>query len=602
MTTNSILDFIKSSQKVLNSNDNSKVSLKISDNSGFSSILDMAVKTNTKQEAVKPEKTDKTNYQKAAIRASHKAASVKKAYIDNDTNQQVQNNKNDTNEKKDISRIVNTASKKNDASSDMEQMNDNKQNVTEKADIAQTDSKVDDQKSVGSNEDTDTKAQNITDDSKKNSEEQVDKLFEQIAAMMGITPAQLKDVIKQFNESQNSTSSDKKFDLMTALTGLDEKSKSQVMKTLDVISKLLQSVEENGDSLNEQQIPAAFQQVLKAIETKSTTGESNLKGISGDDLTMKADNMSQLNLAATLSETGRIIKENLPKSEMENLDVKGDQNMVTATPQIAPVVEAKSNEIKESTETKEAVNTKADAVIIKENQVNVDVETGDGQSQNAFNKNENNADIFNVKSTEDVVKPKAADFKLETVEGSKNVAEGLEKLPNTQSQQSISKASSIEVATKAEKAVNVKPQEVINQIVEKAKFTVTPEKSEMVLELKPESLGKISLKVATERGIVVASFVAENQQVKDIIESNMQLLKDSLEKQGLMVQSFSVSVGNGNAQGSNGKEQAKNYSNQQQRITTVQSINAFESTSGQLRSNQATANGLWGESSINLTA
>ncbi len=85
-------------------------------------------------------------------------------------------------------------------------------------------------------------------------------------------------------------------------------------------------------------------------------------------------------------------------------------------------------------------------------------------------------------------------------------------------------------------------KEILNQVIEKAKVVLTADKSEMVMELKPESLGKLSLKVVTEQGIVMAKFVAENQQVKQVLETNMQLLKDSMEKQGLNVQGFSVSV------------------------------------------------------------
>ena len=58
------------------------------------------------------------------------------------------------------------------------------------------------------------------------------------------------------------------------------------------------------------------------------------------------------------------------------------------------------------------------------------------------------------------------------------------------------------------------------------------EKSEMVIDLKPDHLGKLALKIATERGIVVAKFIAENEQVKAALESNMNMLKESLEKQG----------------------------------------------------------------------
>jgi len=65
----------------------------------------------------------------------------------------------------------------------------------------------------------------------------------------------------------------------------------------------------------------------------------------------------------------------------------------------------------------------------------------------------------------------------------------------------------------------------------------------MVIDLKPEHLGKLELKIVTERGMVVAKFVAENEQVKAALESNMNMLKESLEKQGFLVEGFSVTVG-----------------------------------------------------------
>lgn len=83
---------------------------------------------------------------------------------------------------------------------------------------------------------------------------------------------------------------------------------------------------------------------------------------------------------------------------------------------------------------------------------------------------------------------------------------------------------------------------IMSQVVEKAKVLLSGDKSEMIMSLKPESLGRLTLKVVTEHGIIMAKFEAENQQVKQVLESSMELLKDSLEKQGLTVQGFSVSV------------------------------------------------------------
>lgn len=99
--------------------------------------------------------------------------------------------------------------------------------------------------------------------------------------------------------------------------------------------------------------------------------------------------------------------------------------------------------------------------------------------------------------------------------------------------------------------------EVTEQIVEKAETMIREDKSEMVMQLRPESLGKISLRVIHERGEIIARFVAESEQVKAILEGNMQLLKDSLQKSGVMVQSLEVSVGQ------QGREQQRGWNDRQ---------------------------------------
>jgi len=88
--------------------------------------------------------------------------------------------------------------------------------------------------------------------------------------------------------------------------------------------------------------------------------------------------------------------------------------------------------------------------------------------------------------------------------------------------------------------------DILHQVAEKVRVFTTSERSEMIIQLKPESLGKIQLQVIHERGEVIAKFLAENEQVKAILESNMQYLRDSLEKSGVDIQSLSVSVGQHN--------------------------------------------------------
>lgn len=89
----------------------------------------------------------------------------------------------------------------------------------------------------------------------------------------------------------------------------------------------------------------------------------------------------------------------------------------------------------------------------------------------------------------------------------------------------------------------IKFENILEQLVEKAQVHVGDEGSEMSLHLKPDHLGKLSMKISVEKGIVIAKFVAESHMVKEILESNFQALKNALNEKGLGVQEMSVSVG-----------------------------------------------------------
>ena len=148
----------------------------------------------------------------------------------------------------------------------------------------------------------------------------------------------------------------------------------------------------------------------------------------------------------------------------------------------------------------------------------------------------------------------------------------------------------------------VPAREIIGQIVEKAGAVITQDKAEMVMELKPDSLGRISLKVVTENGIVMAKFVAENRQVQQVLETNMQILKDSLERQGINVQSLSVSVRQDGRQ----QEENRQQYGTTQRIRNRRSMigaNAVEGvTAGYVEANAVRNPYMWESSTINLTA
>lgn len=94
-----------------------------------------------------------------------------------------------------------------------------------------------------------------------------------------------------------------------------------------------------------------------------------------------------------------------------------------------------------------------------------------------------------------------------------------------------------------EKPQAVQKADVINQIVKKAELVIREDQPEMRMQLEPENLGKLTLKIAVVKGLITAKFMAESYEVKQIIESSFNQLKDMLQEKGIGVESFSVSVG-----------------------------------------------------------
>jgi len=104
-------------------------------------------------------------------------------------------------------------------------------------------------------------------------------------------------------------------------------------------------------------------------------------------------------------------------------------------------------------------------------------------------------------------------------------------------------------AVRAEAIKNVDVRDIIDQIVEKMKVEIKGDATaEIRISLKPENLGDVSLKIATQNGIVTAQFTAENQRVKEALEAGFNNLKDALQEQGVAISELNVTVGDSGQQ------------------------------------------------------
>lgn len=87
-------------------------------------------------------------------------------------------------------------------------------------------------------------------------------------------------------------------------------------------------------------------------------------------------------------------------------------------------------------------------------------------------------------------------------------------------------------------------QDIVRQVVEKIKVNVKADTTTMEVQLNPENLGKINLNITSKNGEMTAKFIVENQITKEALESQMIVLKEKLEAQGLKVNEVEVSLSN----------------------------------------------------------
>lgn len=87
-------------------------------------------------------------------------------------------------------------------------------------------------------------------------------------------------------------------------------------------------------------------------------------------------------------------------------------------------------------------------------------------------------------------------------------------------------------------------RDIANQIVDRIRITMTTDQTSMEMQLNPENLGKVNLSVQSKNGVMTAHFIVQNEISKEAIESQMHILRESLQNQGIKVEAIEVTVSN----------------------------------------------------------
>ncbi|MBQ9767917.1 MAG: flagellar hook-length control protein FliK, partial [Lachnospiraceae bacterium] len=94
----------------------------------------------------------------------------------------------------------------------------------------------------------------------------------------------------------------------------------------------------------------------------------------------------------------------------------------------------------------------------------------------------------------------------------------------------------------ADLAAAAQVREIANQIMEQIKIVIKPDQTNMELQLNPEHLGRVNLTITEKEGMMTAQFTTQSEVAKEAIESQMAALRETLQNQGIKVESIEVTV------------------------------------------------------------
>lgn len=98
-------------------------------------------------------------------------------------------------------------------------------------------------------------------------------------------------------------------------------------------------------------------------------------------------------------------------------------------------------------------------------------------------------------------------------------------------------------ATESAPRQPVEPEPVLRQVTRFVKVMIDSKQSEVRLQLHPEHLGNIAVKLVVGDGALRANLVAQDAAVKAALEANLDQLKSRLSDQGFQVEQVHVTVG-----------------------------------------------------------
>lgn len=350
---------------------------------------------------------------------------------------------------------------------------------------------------------------------------------------------------------------------------------------LDVSDEeLVQAMEQLGINMLDLTDPTKLTQLVMEL-TGSQDGSELLLNPDFQALTGQVQELFQqleesLNLTPEemqqLSEQLKTLQENIPVENPEQAQTE----QISADNQLQSEVKVQDNVALTETEGTEAQSTvktevKNESDVV--NEVNDTTEQTDTQAvvKQATETTDNQTSDDAGQEKEETAASKTEETEVKSQTETKNQQQTQVSYQTTT--QTINNGQTVEVVqTVTQTQVDV--ENILRQISQMTKISVTQAQSSIEMQLNPENLGKVYLQVVSKEGAITAQIAAQNEAVKQVLESQIAVLKENMNQQGMKVEAIEVTIASHEfEQNLEGKQEHASSQQQETQKTSRRSIN-----------------------------
>lgn len=324
-----------------------------------------------------------------------------------------------------------------------------------------------------------------------------EKLVEEIAEEMGVTPEEVEAVMAALG--------------MTAIELFDPENMKQLLLAISGNGDQLSLVTNEDLYMNLQNLFATATETLEGLQQELGLSEEDLNALveqmisDGKEMTVQDGDIAGQPTTEVLPET---LPEDLPEAMPEEQEeLTGPEGMKDYTVSIQK--DGNSVQVKVQVDDESGAKSVQETVTDADTQkttVQSGVKTGD---KNAFENNRREGGS-------------QGEMFLQTLVRQENVSEA--------------------PAVSENFYQSTQTNEIMDQIMEYMKINLRADVHEVEMQLHPASLGTVNVQIAAKEGVVTAQFTTQNEVVRAAIESQLIQLKQQFEEQGIKIDAVEVTV------------------------------------------------------------